>query len=227
MFAVRRTPAIPAGVWPCYRCAVLEAFAQAAIALVAIANPVGAAPMFVSITQGVPDAERSRLILRATVAVFVILAGAAIFGRPLLELLGVSLAAFRTGGGLVILLMGLEQLRGEKTPVQNMRTHDTDVEDTVMVPFAMPMVAGPGAITTVVTLASRAKAPQDVVVVIGAIAATCLAMLLTLRSAAWLNTRVSARAQRIFLRFMGLILVAMGAQFIAEGWLAISAGQAD
>jgi len=206
---------------------VFEAFAQAAIALVAIANPVGAAPMFVSITQGVPDAERSRLTVRATVAVFVILAGAAVFGRPLLDLLGVSLAAFRTGGGLVILLMGLEQLRGEKSPVQNLRTRDTDVEDTVMVPFAMPMVAGPGAIATVVTLASRAKAPEDVVVVVGAIAATCVVMLLTLRSAAWLNTKVSARAQRIFLRFMGLILIAMGAQFIAEGWLAIEAGNAE
>lgn len=206
---------------------MIESFAQAAIALVAIANPVGAAPMFVSITQGLPDAERARLIVRATVAVFLILAGAAVFGRPLLEMLGISLAAFRTGGGLVILLMGLEQLRGEKTPVQNLRTRDTDVEDTVMVPFAMPMVAGPGAITTVVTLASRAKAAPDVVVVVGAIAATCVALFLTLRSAAWLNTKVSPRAQRIFLRFMGLILVAMGAQFIAEGWLAIEAGHAE
>lgn len=206
---------------------MLEPFVQSAIALVAIANPIGAAPVFLSITQGVSAEERWRLMLRATVAVFVILAGAALVGRPLLAAFGVSLAAFRTGGGLVILLMGLEQLRGDKTPVQNLRTRDDDVEDTVMVPFAMPMVAGPGAITTVVTLASRAEGPSGLLVVVVAIAATCLALILTLRSATWLTARVSGRAQRIFLRFMGLILVAMGAQFIAEGWLAIESGNAE
>lgn len=199
---------------------MIESFAQATIAVVAIANPLGAAPIFLGVTEGVGDAERSRLAVRATLAVFFILVASTLVGRPLLSALGISLPAFRAGGGLIILLMGLEMLRGQRTRVQDPRKLDEDVEDTVMVPFAMPMVAGPGAITTVITLASHeGRAP--VLVVIAAIAAMCVFLFVVLRSATWLDRRISQRSQRIFLRFMGLILVAMGVQFVADGAIAL------
>jgi len=199
---------------------VIEQFVQATIAIVAIANPLGAAPVFLGVTEGVGPAERNRLALRATLAVFVILVASTLVGRPLLSALGISLSAFRAGGGLVILLMGLEMLRGQPTRVQNPGELDEEVEDTVVVPFAMPMVAGPGAITTVITLASGERHGL-VVAVIAAIAAMSAVLFVVLRSASWLDQRISQRAQRIFLRFMGLILVAMGVQFLADGALAL------
>ncbi len=203
---------------------MFEAYVQATIAVVAIANPIGAAPIFISVTQGLDDDERHRLAVRACLAVIAILVGATVVGGPLLSALGISLPALRAGGGLLILLMGLEMLRGQKTRVQHPQTRDEDVEDTVIVPFAMPMVAGPGAVTTVITLASANRGPWDVPLVLAAILTMSMLLFVTLWSATWLNERISARAQRIFLRFMGLLLVAMGVQFLADGALALVRG---
>src|SRR5215475_5554678 len=131
----------------------MEAYLQSLIALLAIANPIGAAPVFLEIVQGFTPEQKRAAALRASLAVFTILAVASVAGHAILSLFGISLPAFRAAGGLVIVLMGLEMLRGEATRVQQDPGDPEAAEGEILVPFAMPLVAGPGAITTVITLA--------------------------------------------------------------------------
>ncbi|MFN7920644.1 MAG: MarC family protein [Bryobacteraceae bacterium] len=195
----------------------MDQFLQVLIALLAITDPPGAVPIFLSLTTGMPPEVRAKAPLRAAVAVVVILAVALLAGEALLRLFGISLPAFQAAGGLLIVLMGLEMLRGSPTKVQDESKHEDDSEDRILVPLAMPLIAGPGSIATVITFAARRKAWTDNWQVAAAIVVVGVVVYLTLRSAAWLQRHISARGQRIFLRFMGLILVAIGAQLLLSG----------
>ncbi len=196
----------------------MDHIVQATIALLAIANPIGAAPLFSSFTESLSESEQQQAAVRATIAVFIILTLATLAGHWVLKAFGISIPAFQAAGGLVVLLMGLEMLRGSPTKVQFDNKPEADREDSVLVPFAMPLIAGPGAITTVITLSTRGHVWwTGTLVSLIAIVVTCFVLLLALRSSAWLVERISDRAHRIFLRFMGLILLAVGAQLLLTG----------
>lgn len=191
----------------------LNEFLQALVSLLAITNPVGAAPIFLTIVSGMGAAQRRKAATQASVAVFMILAAAAVGGRWILELFGISLDAFRVAGGLVIILVGLEMLRGNLSEVQNDHATPDDAQDRIFVPFAMPLVAGPGAITTVITLSvSLPKHAHLPLIALAATVVSALALWLVLRLASGRDRLVSPRGERIFTRFMGLILVAIGFQ---------------
>jgi multiple antibiotic resistance protein len=187
---------------------------RAIIAVLAIANPLGAVPLFLSLTEYRDAGERRRAAVRAALAVFVILALAALGGRAILATFGISIPAFRAAGGLVILLMGLEMLRGFPTRVQHEPPPDAD--DAIVIPLAMPLIAGPGAITTVITLTTQAGWRGQLHAFV-AVAVTSGVLLVTLLSSNWIGERIAARGQRIFLRFMGLILVSIGAELLLTG----------
>src|SRR5574337_474233 len=162
----------------------MNEFLQAFVSLLAITNPIIAAPMFLGIVAGMPLAARRRAAGQAAMAVLAILAGAAIGGRYILELFGISLDAFRTAGGLVIILVGLEMLRGSPSGIQQDHASPEDAQDRIVVPFAMPLVAGPGAITTAITLSvaypSRLYLP---IIALLASVATAVILWITLRLA--------------------------------------------
>ena len=187
------------------------------VALLAICDPPGAVPAYLGITATMPPEARRKAPLRAAVTVIIILGVALLAGEILLRMFGISLPAFQAAGGLLILLMGLEMLRGTPTKVQDESQHEEDSEDRILVPLAMPMIAGPGAIATVITFSAKAKSWEGNALIAGAILITGLVIFLTLYSAAWVQKKISARGQRIFLRFMGLILVAVGAQLLLSG----------
>ena len=124
--------------------------------------------------------------------------------------------ALEAAGGLVILLMGLEMLHGTPTRVQ----HDDEAQSTadrVLVPLAMPLLAGPGAITTVLTLSSRVGTLTDTITLLIAVVAVGVSIAVILASATRLARLLGSRGQRILLRFMGLILAAVGAQLLLAG----------
>ncbi|HJV26244.1 MAG TPA: MarC family protein [Aromatoleum sp.] len=191
----------------------MNEFLQAFVSLLAITNPIIAAPLFLGIVAGMPVAGKRRAAGQAAMAVLAILAGAAIGGRYILELFGISLDAFRTAGGLVIILVGLEMLRGSPSEIQRDEASPDDAQDRIVVPFAMPLVAGPGAITTAITLSvaypSRLYLP---VIALFASIATAIVLWLVLRLALVRQRLATPRVERIFTRFMGLILVAIGFQ---------------
>jgi multiple antibiotic resistance protein len=134
---------------------------QDAVALLAITNPLGAIPAFLAITERMDSGGRLRAGIRASLAVGIILFVAALAGKPILRAFGISMPAFQAAGGLVILLMGLEMLRGVPTKVQHDEASAESADERVLVPLAMPLVAGPGAITTVITLSARASGWQE------------------------------------------------------------------
>jgi multiple antibiotic resistance protein len=201
-------------------CRAVESFVQAVIAVLAIANPIGAAPVFLTLTDNLHPTERWRAAVRVSMAVLVILTASALFGRVILGAFGISDAAFRAAGGLVIVLMGLEMLRGSPTQVQHDHQaveEDDANDDRIIIPLAMPLIAGPGAITTVITLVAQRPGPRGVMRALLAVGITTVVLFVTLYFAGWLGRMVSPRGQRIFLRFMGLILVSVGAQLLLTG----------
>lgn len=193
-------------------------FLQAFVSLLAITNPIVAAPIYLSIVAGMSDEVKLRATTQAALAVLMILAASALFGRTILELFGISLEAFRGAGGLVIILIGLEMLRGSPSGIQQDAASPNDPRDRLLVPFAMPLVAGPGAIATAITLAvthpSRFHIP---VVPLLAAMACSLVLWLVLRLSVSRQGLVSPRAERIITRFMGLVLVAIGFQIGMQG----------
>lgn len=194
----------------------MPSFMQEIVALFAITNPLGAVPVFLAITEGASPAERPRAAIRAAVAVIVILGIVALAGKALLAAFGISMPALQAAGGLVVLLMGLEMLHGTPTKVQ----HDQEAQsrhEQVLVPLAMPLMAGPGAITTVLTLSSRVTIWREMAMLLGAVTIVGLAILVVLLSANRVVGVIGSRGQRILLRFMGLILAAVGAEILLAG----------
>jgi len=189
---------------------------QDIVALLAISNPLGALPVFLAVTEGVTPGERSRAGLRTAFAATTILAAAALAGRPILAAFGISMPALQAAGGLVILLMGLEMLHGAPTKVQHEEGQQSTA-DRLLVPLAMPLLAGPGAITTVLTLSSRAGTWTETTMLLIAVVTVGATIGVILSSAARLGNLLGARGQRILLRFMGLILAAVGAEVLLAG----------
>jgi multiple antibiotic resistance protein len=192
-------------------------FIQAFAAIFAITDPLGAAPIFVGLTANMDRRQRVRAAIRASIYSFLILAVSGLCGNFILRTFGISLPAFQAAGGLVIVLMGLEMLRGTPTRVQHDDPAHPEKDDPIIIPFAMPLVAGPGAITTVITLAAQHESWTDQVTAIFAIAAAMVVLLITLFSASWLSGHVSPHGLKILLRFLGLILLAIGAQLLLSG----------
>ena len=140
-------------------------YARNLVGLMAIVDPIGAVPLFIGLMPKATSAERKRTARNAAVAVAIILVGAMFAGEPVLRLFGISIPAFRVGGGILILLMALDMLKASHG-----RTRHTDEEDEealgadsiAIVPLAIPLMAGPGAISLVIVTANRAKDFFDV-----------------------------------------------------------------
>ncbi len=169
------------------------------------------------------EAQGSERLVRAALKVslgsLVILALATFAGTEILEFFGVSLPAFRAAGGLVLIIIGLEMLRGESSAVLSDRDKHSDAEDHLWVPLVMPLIAGPGAITTVITLSIReqvtfSRPPLGTLAAVGVATSVVFLMLLLARPIA---RTVSPRSARVFERFFGLILVAIGFQLGLSG----------
>ncbi|HEY3296066.1 MAG TPA: MarC family protein [bacterium] len=192
-------------------------FIQAFAAAFASTDPIGAAPVFVGLTAQMDKRQKIRAAIRASVSSFLILAIAVVLGRYILGLFGISLPAFQAAGGLVIVLMGLEMLRGTPTRVQHDDQTDEETDDPIIVPFSMPLVAGPGAITTMITLTARSDSWANQFIVLVAIGIETCVLLAILLSAAWLSSHISQSGLKVLLRFLGLILLAIGAQLLLSG----------
>jgi len=189
------------------------------VTLVAVLDPFFAVPIFLMLTAtSGPDARR-RLIHAVTIAVFLILAAAALFGEPLLKLMGASLPAFRVGGGLVLLLMALAMLNAE---VGKVRQNPAEAEElrsgdlSGVVPLAVPLLAGPGAISTTI-IAAQAGGALHTGLLIACIAFVCLLLFAMLRLAEPIGARMGTTGLNIATRLLGLLLAAISIEMMAQG----------
>ena len=189
-------------------------------ALFLVVDPIAAVPIFVSITAGTSPEHRMAMARRAALVVLGTLLGFAVAGRLVFELFGISLGSFKIAGGLMLFLMSVDMMQARPsatrtTPAE--RAESRDFEDVAIVPLALPMMAGPGAIATVVVLTSRARTPLQTASVIAAIVLTSLLCWLLLRMASRAQRLATATTVRVIERVMGLVLTAVAVEFVFSG----------
>jgi multiple antibiotic resistance protein len=189
-------------------------------ALLVILDPFVAIPLFLALTQGQDGRQRLRVAFITSVAVAAVLVSAAVFGDRLLSFIGTSLASFRVGGGIVLLLMSLAMLRARSDTLRTTYSEKKSAEDMssiAVVPLAIPMLAGPGAISTVIIQMQRSDAPLHPFMVIGCILLVCLLLWLVLSLALQIGTALGRIGMSIIERLFGLLLAAISVEIIANG----------
>lgn len=187
------------------------------IALLAIMNPIGCAPIFGTMVSPMNRSEKMRAALWTSMIILAILVGSALMGKSLLHVFGISMSAFRIGGGIIITGVGLRMLSGAQSDEIESHADNEGIRENLVVPFALPMVAGPGTITTVISLTSRESNTIPVATRTAVGIASAL-VLVTLMMYVRLEKFLHRMVLRVLTRFMGLILVAMGVQFVLAGW---------
>jgi multiple antibiotic resistance protein len=190
-------------------------------AVLFVVDPFAAAPLFLGITHGDPLEKRRQMALRAAIATFVTLTVFGLAGGLIFKMFGISLGAFKIAGGIMLLLMSVDMMRA--TPSRTRSTQEEQAEsihkdDVAIVPMAIPILAGPGAIATVMVLMSRAAwQPVATLSVIGAVLVTCLITWIVLRSAVSAERLFKKTTQHVMERVMGLLLAAVAVEFILGG----------
>lgn len=184
-----------------------------------IVDPIAVIPTFLVITQDEAPAQRKITARRACVAAALILVVFTLGGRFIFQLLGITLPAFRIAGGLILWLVAMDMLHGERTTQESAPeiSEGRVKEDVAITPLAMPMLAGPGAISTTIVLAGQARTPARLVVVYASIVLTMLLAWLTLRVATRLLSKLGQTGIRVMTRIMGLLLAAIAVQFVVTG----------
>jgi multiple antibiotic resistance protein len=181
-----------------------------------IVDPVAAVPTYLVITQDETPESRRRTALRACIAMTLLLTVFAATGTLIFRTFGITLPAFRVAGGLILWFSAMEMLRGER-PSREGRVEIQEAEDVAIVPLAIPLLAGPGAISTIVVLAGQAHAPPQVALLYAAILVTGVVSYLTLRVGEPLLRRLGRTGIRVITRIMGLLLAAVAVQFVLTG----------
>ena len=200
---------------------MLELFLSAFITLFVVIDPPGCAPIYIGLTTGASDAQRRSMAVRATLIAGAILLVFALFGEELLAALHIELDAFRMAGGIMLFLIALDMVFEKRTQRREKRAEEVkatpEVEDVSVFPMAMPMMAGPGAIASVMLLAGSANGVEQARVLLAALLAVLILTLLALLAAAPLMRLVGARVESVITRLLGVLLAALAAQYLIDG----------
>ncbi|WP_066480270.1 MULTISPECIES: MarC family protein [unclassified Sphingomonas] len=198
-----------------------ELFVSAFITLFVIIDPPGCAPIYAGLTTGAGAAQRRSMAVRAVGIAALILVVFALFGEDLLRVLGISLDSFRIAGGIMLFLIALEMVFEKRTQRREDRAQkimDTpEIEDVSVFPMAMPMIAGPGSIASIMLLMSRSNGTAESLVVLAALALNLLLTLLALIAAAPIMRVLGAKIEAVITRLLGVLLAALAIQFVIDG----------
>ena len=188
------------------------AFGETFVTLVVIMDPIGAAPIFVTLTRSLDHDARRRAALRASGAALGLVLLFAAAGEAVLRYLGVSIESLSIAGGLLLLLLSLEMLRG-----LDVAEEPSDDVDVALVPLASPLVAGPGAIATAMVLARRYGSTEGRVGVFAGIVCAVAVVGVSLLVADWVARRLPPAFTHFVTRVLGLLLAGIGMQLILNG----------
>lgn len=190
------------------------------IGLLAILNPLGVMPLFISMTADESTRQRRKTIDMVAIGVTIILLVSLFVGEHLLSLFGITIDSFRVGGGILVLLMAIAMLHAKTSLVkQTDKEADESIEkeSVAIVPLAMPLLAGPGAISTVILTAHKAQSFAHYMVIALIIVLLAAVVWAVLRLAPWIESHIGSTGINVFTRIMGLILTAIAIEFIAAG----------
>ncbi len=206
----------------------LEFLISALVTLVVVVDPLGLVPSYLAITHGLPERSRRNVALRACLIAAAILAGSALIGDWLLRTLAIGLPAFRIAGGLLLfsiaseMVFGLRIVRQSKQAEEAIEEH---VRNIAAFPLAIPLMAGPGAITATVLLAGRTGGnPVHLGVLLGVIAAVLALCFVVFLLAARIAAMLGTTANVVLSRLLGVLLAALAVQFVIDGVRAALAG---
>ena len=197
----------------------LQDYLRFAVTLTAVLDPFLAVPIFLTVTASRSPARRAALVRIVVITVFSVLAAAALLGEQLLLYVGASLSAFRVGGGLVLLLMALAMLNAQAGGVRQSQAEAKALESGELpgvVPLAVPLLAGPGAISTTI-IAAQSGGWIHVAAVITCVAIVCALTWVVLTLAHPIGARMGATGLNVATRLLGLLLAALAIQTMAEG----------
>jgi len=200
---------------------MMELFLAAFITLFVVIDPPGTAPIFSSLTQGASGAQRRSMAIRAVVIAAIILFGFALAGEAFLHTLGISLEAFRIAGGIMLFFIAMDMVFETRTKRREDRAQKVmetpEIEDVAVFPMAMPMIAGPGSIATIMLLMARAGGPQETAIVMAALIANLLLMLAGLLAVGPIMRLFGTQVEAVTTRLLGVILAALAVQFVLDG----------
>jgi multiple antibiotic resistance protein len=197
----------------------------AALALSSIlflVDPFAAIGSFLAITANADAEKRSRMARKACITCFIVLTSFALCGQLIFRMFGITLPAFEVAGGLILLLIGLDMLEAKRSATQE-ASGDTEEashkEDAGIVPLGIPMLAGPGAISSVMVLVGQVPKffGYEMGLILGAITVTCVISYFVLAAAGRIRIVLGETGIRILVRIMGLLLVALAMQFFVNG----------
>lgn len=193
---------------------------KTAISLIVIVNPIGAIPLFVSLTHGRPEPERRRIAATSALATTVTLFVAMLIGKWLLLFFGISLPSFRVAGGILLILMAVDMVNAR--PSRSRHTPEEHAEaierpEIGVIPIAIPQLSGPGAIGSVILYMDTAHRWHDLLPLSASILLIGLLSWAALRLAPSIGRALGRTGINILTRIMGLILTAVGVEFITGG----------
>jgi multiple antibiotic resistance protein len=199
----------------------IEFLISALVTLIVVVDPVGLVPTFLAITEQMSDGVRRKVALRASCIAGAILIGVALIGDWLLHKLGITLPAFRIAGGLLLfavafeMVLGIRQRRATEDAEHALEEHARDV---AAFPLAIPMMAGPGAITATILLAGQAAyRPQWLAVLLAVVVVVMLACVISFLAAGRIGKLLGVTGNVVASRLLGVLLTALAVQYVVDG----------
>lgn len=198
-----------------------ELFVSALVTFFVVIDPPGCAPIFASLTSGAPSAHRRAMAIRSTFVASIILILFGAFGEKFLGAMGISLDAFRIAGGIMLFMIAIDMVFEKRTERRESRADDVKAnpahEDISIFPMAIPMIAGPGSIASVMLMSARSTGIEESLTVFAALATVLLVTLLSLLAAGPLMKALGYRVEAMITRILGVVLAALAAQFVVDG----------
>jgi multiple antibiotic resistance protein len=201
---------------------MIELYISALITFFVVIDPPGCAPIYAGLTNGASAVQRRSMAIRAVGVASAILLVFALFGEKLLHGLGIELASFRIAGGIMLFLIALEMVFEKRTQRREDRAANItpeEAEDVSIFPMAMPMIAGPGSIASVMLLMARNDGLERSLVVLAALATILLLTLVALLAAGPLMRLLGHKIEAVITRLLGVLLAALAVQFVINGIL--------
>jgi len=200
---------------------MIELYISSLITFFVVIDPPGCAPIYAGLSASASAAQKRAMAFRAVGVSAAILFVFALFGEALLKGLGISLASFRIAGGIMLFLIALEMVFEKRTERREDRAakvaSDPEADDVSIFPMAMPMIAGPGSIASVMLLMSRNSGIERSVVVLAAMVTILLLTLVALLAAGPIMRILGAKIEAVITRLLGVLLAALAVQFVLDG----------
>ncbi|MCR9158260.1 MAG: MarC family protein [Rhodobacteraceae bacterium] len=190
---------------------------SAFVTLFVVIDPIGLTPIFIALTPGLTAQQRRAIAIRATLIAAGLLFLFAFLGEQVLGFIGISMPAFRIAGGILLFLTALDMLFERRTKRREDQADAEDAPDPSVFPIAIPLIAGPGAIASIILLVGQAEGPLGMVSILGVMVVVLIIVFLLFLSAPLIERALGKTGIVVVTRLLGMLLAALSVQFVLDG----------